>query len=89
MNKPMRITLSAAILAVLAGCGAKGPLILPEKVVPIEVPAETVPETVPEDAPEHSPDSVPSVDSPEADALPEEPQAEEAVEIPVQPAKDD
>jgi predicted small lipoprotein YifL len=85
MNKPMRITLSAAILAVLAGCGAKGPLILPEKVVPIEVPAETVPE----DAPERSPDSVPSVDSPEADALPEEPQAEEAVEIPVQPAKDD
>jgi predicted small lipoprotein YifL len=85
MNKSMRIMLSAAVLAILAGCGAKGPLILPEKAVPIELPVETAPETVPETPLE----SVPPVDSTESDAVPTEPQAEDAVEVPVQPAKDD
>ena len=81
MNKSIRITLSAAVLAVLAGCGAKGPLILPEKAIPIEAPAETVPETPLE--------PVPPVDSTESDTVPTEPQAEDTVEAPVQPAKDD
>lgn len=73
MNKSMRITLSGIVLALLAGCGAKGPLILPEKAVPIEVPTETTPEATPE--------SVPSVDA--------APQVGDAVEIPAPPAKDD
>jgi predicted small lipoprotein YifL len=81
MNKSMHIALSAVVLALLAGCGAKGPLILPEKAVPIEAPAETAPETPLE--------SVPSVDGTDSDAAPIEPQAEDAVEAPVQPAKDD
>ena len=85
MNKSMRITLSAAVLAILAGCGAKGPLILPEKVVPIEAPTETVPET-----PLETPlEPVPSVDSTQSDTVPTESQAEDAVEVPVPPAKDD
>ena len=81
MNKSMRITLSAAVLAALTGCGAKGPLILPEKAVPIELPAETAPETVPE--------SVLPVDSTEMDTVPTEPQTGDAVETPAPPAKDD
>lgn len=82
MNKSMRITLSGIVLALLAGCGAKGPLILPEKAVPIEVPAE---ETTPEAAPE----SVPPADGTETDATSTGPQAGHATEIPVPPTKDD
>lgn len=82
MNKSMRITLSGIVLALLAGCGAKGPLILPEKAIPIEVPAE---ETMPEAASE----SIPPADGAETDATPPEPQAGDATEIPVPPAKDD
>lgn len=89
MNKSMHIALSAVVLAVLAGCGAKGPLILPEKVVPIEAPVETVPETAPETPLETPLEPVPSVDSTESDVVPTEPQAEDAVEVPVPPAKDD
>ena len=81
MNKSMRIELSALVLALLAGCGAKGPLILPQKAVPIEVPAETAPEAAPE--------SVPPGDGTETDAVPAEPQAGDATETPIQPAKDD
>ena len=82
MNETMRLILSAAVVALLAGCGAKGPLILPEKAIPIEVPAE---ETMPEAAPE----SVPPADGAETDATPTEPQAGDATGIPVPPAKDD
>jgi predicted small lipoprotein YifL len=81
MNKSMRIMLSAAVLALLAGCGAKGPLILPEKAIPIELPTETAPEATPE--------SVPPADGTETDTTPTEPQAGDAVETPVPPAKDD
>lgn len=76
MNKSMHIALSAVVLALLAGCGAKGPLILPEKAVPIEVPPETAPE------------SVPPVDGTKTDAVPTEPQAGDTTEPPIQPAKD-
>jgi predicted small lipoprotein YifL len=85
MNKSMRITFSAAVLALLAGCGAKGPLILPEKAVPIEAPAETTPEATPEATPE----SVPPADGTKTDTTPTEPQVGDAVETPVPPAKDD
>ena len=81
MNKSMHIALSAVVLALLAGCGAKGPLILPEKAVPIELPAETAPEAAPE--------SVPPVDGTETDAVPAEPQAGDTTETSIQPAKDD
>ena len=77
MDKSLRLTLSAALLALLAGCGAKGPLILPEKAVPIEAPVETAPE------------SVPPVDGTETEAAPAEPQAGDTTETPVPPAKDD
>ena len=76
MDKSLRLTLSAALLALLAGCGAKGPLILPQKAVPIEVPTETTPE------------SVPPADGTETDTT-TEPQAGGAVEAPLPPAKDD
>ena len=77
MNKSLRLTLSAAILALLAGCGAKGPLILPEKAVPIEAPTETAPE------------SVPPADGTQTDTTTTEPKAGDAIETPVPPAKDD
>lgn len=75
MNKLIRIALFLSVSVVLAGCGAKGPLILPEKAAPIETPAETAPEA-----------AVPTDDAAPASA---EPQAEDAVEDPVQPAEDD
>ena len=89
MNESMRIVLSGIVLALLAGCGAKGPLILPEKAVPIEPPAETVPEATPETPLETPLEAVPSVDGTETDAAPTEPQAGDAVETPVPSAKDD
>ncbi|MGH8062921.1 MAG: LPS translocon maturation chaperone LptM [Pseudoxanthomonas sp.] len=79
MNKSMRITLSAALLALLAGCGAKGPLILPEKAVPIEAPTETAPETTPE--------SIPPVDGTQTDAVPTEPKAGDTSETPAHPGE--
>lgn len=75
MNKPILIALSLSVSALLAGCGAKGPLILPEKAAPIEAPAETVPETpVPTD---------------ETTTTPADQKAEEAVDDPVPPAEND
>ncbi|MEO8364980.1 MAG: lipoprotein [Pseudoxanthomonas sp.] len=81
MNKSLHIVLCAAVLAVLAGCGAKGPLILPEKAVPIEAPVETTPQSPPE--------SVPHVDGSKSDAVPSEAPIEGTVETPPQPAQDD
>ena len=81
MNKSMRIMLSAAVFVLLAGCGAKGPLILPEKVVPIEAPTEIAPETVPE--------STTPTDSTEPATVPADAPAEGTVETPLPPAKDD
>ena len=75
MNKLNRAALFLSVSVILAGCGAKGPLILPEKAAPIETPAETAPEA---DAP-----------ADDAATTPAETQAEEAVEDPVQPAEDD
>lgn len=74
MNKPILIALSLS--AILAGCGAKGPLILPEKAAPIEAPAETAPEA---SAPTDETSTTPAADQ----------QAEEAVEDPAPPAEND
>lgn len=81
MNKSLHIALSVTLLTALAGCGAKGPLILPEKVVPIEAPTETAPETVPE--------STTPTDSTEPATVPADAPAEDTVETPLPPAKDD
>lgn len=75
MNKPILIALSLSVSALLAGCGAKGPLILPEKATPIEAPAVTAPEApAPTD---------------ETSTTPADQQAEEAVEDPAPPAEND
>ncbi len=73
MGKLIRIALTAAVFIALAGCGAKGALILPEKAAPIEAPAETTPET-----------AAPADD---AGTTPADQQAEDAVETPVQPSE--
>ncbi|MDR6842715.1 LPS translocon maturation chaperone LptM [Pseudoxanthomonas sacheonensis] len=74
MNKSLRIALFLSLCAALSGCGAKGPLILPEKAAPIEVPAETVPET-----------PVPTDNT----TTPADQQAEDAVDDPATPAEND
>ena len=75
MNKSMRLLLSAAVLALLAGCGAKGPLILPEKAVPIEVPVD------------EPTDNTPQIDG--KAPTPEAQEAEDAVEDPASAVTDD
>jgi len=75
MNNPLRAVVFLSLCAALAGCGAKGPLILPEKAAPIEAPAEAAPEApVPTD---------------ETTTTPADQQAEEAVDDPVPPAEND
>ena len=71
MDRSLRIVLAGSFFIALAGCGAKGPLILPEKAVPIEAPA---------DAPT---DNTPQID--DAVTTPADEQAEEAVEDPAPP----
>jgi predicted small lipoprotein YifL len=75
MNKSLRTALFLSLCAALSGCGAKGPLILPEKAAPIEAPAETAPET-----------PVPTDDT---TTTPADQQAEDAVEDPATPAEND
>lgn len=75
MNKSLRIAFFLSLCAALSGCGAKGPLILPEKAAPIETPAETVPET-----------PVPTDDT---TTTPADQQAEDAVDDPAPPAEND
>lgn len=64
MKTSLRIASAVAVLALLAGCGAKGPLFLPTKDAPVEVPAapaeapatETTPaETAPAEQPASAP----------------------------------
>ena len=57
MNTPLRIAFATAVLALLAGCGAKGPLFLPTKDAPVEVPATPVeaPATAPAEQPATAP----------------------------------
>ena len=63
MNTLARVALTALVFATLTACGAKGPLVLPEKAEPVEVPAEDVgvgtdTEATPEDAEEQTGDAV-------------------------------
>ena len=73
MNKSLRTAFFLSLCAALSGCGAKGPLILPEKAAPIETPAETVPET-----------PVPTDDT---TTTPADQQAEDVVDDPAPPAE--
>ena len=65
MIRPFRIALAAAALALLAGCGAKGPLFLPTMEAPAEESAtpdappaaETTPAESAPDAPPPAPDA--------------------------------
>ncbi|MEP6907163.1 MAG: lipoprotein [Pseudoxanthomonas sp.] len=75
MDKSLRIALAAPILIALAGCGAKGPLILPEKAIPIEAPAD------------EPTDNTPQIDG--AVTTPADQEAEDAVEDPAPPAAND
>lgn len=62
------IPLAAASLLFLAACGNKGPLVLPQKPVPVEEVAEPAADTVPADATDAAPvvpdpvDAVPKSD---------------------------
>lgn len=63
MNTLVRIALTALVFTGLTACGAKGPLVLPEKAEPVEVPAEdaevdTDAEATPEDAEKQVEDAV-------------------------------
>ncbi|MCW0423131.1 LPS translocon maturation chaperone LptM [Xanthomonas sacchari] len=50
-SSPIRLVLSAAALLALAGCGNKGPLVMPQKPVPVEAapatPATPAPDATP------------------------------------------
>ena len=81
MNQTLRIALIASTLALLAGCGNKGPLVLPTPPVPID-PA-TVPETPPDAAPEETPATEPAVEGTEVPAT--ETPAETPVDTPAEP----
>ena len=63
MNTLARVALTALVFATLTACGAKGPLVLPEKAEPVEAPAEdagvdTDAEATPEDAEAQTKDAV-------------------------------
>ncbi|MET0894021.1 MAG: lipoprotein [Pseudoxanthomonas sp.] len=75
MTTFLRFALASSVLVLLAGCGAKGPLILPEKAAPIEAPAD------------EPTDNTPQIDAPAP--TPADEQAEDAVEDPVPPATDE
>ncbi|KQY54909.1 lipoprotein [Lysobacter sp. Root494] len=78
MNQTLRIAFIAASLALLAGCGNKGPLVLPTPPAPID-PA-TVPETPAEATPAETPATEPAVEGTET------PPAETPAETPAEPA---
>jgi len=83
MNRSLRIAFIAAVLATLAGCGNKGPLMLPQKPVPVDpatvpatpagevpaeaVPAETAPATDTEEATEAEIETATPVEPPPSD----------------------
>lgn len=65
MTRTLRIALAAAALALLAGCGAKGPLFLPTKEAPVEEPATPDAPPAAETAPA---ETAPAAPSPATDA---------------------
>jgi predicted small lipoprotein YifL len=80
MNATTRILITAAVLATLAGCGNKGPLVLPTE-PPID-PA-TVPDVAPTDAtPTETPVEQPPVEQPPTDEDAAEPPVTPPAEVP-------
>lgn len=77
MNKSIRIVFPLALLALLAGCGAKGPLFLPEK--------PPAPEQVEGEAAE----PVAAPEQTDVEETPADKQAEDAVDDPIQPTGND
>ena len=75
MNKFLHTAFAFSLLCALAGCGAKGPLILPEKAAPIEAPADS------------PTDNTPQIE--DQVTTPADQKAEDAVEDPATPATDD
>ena len=61
------LTLAASALLVLSACGNKGPLVLPQKPVPVEEVAEPAADAVPADT--DATDNPPVVPDPANDAL--------------------
>ena len=45
MRPVVRIAVAGAVFLLLAACGNKGPLVMPQKPVPVEVPANAPPAT--------------------------------------------
>jgi predicted small lipoprotein YifL len=84
MNLTLRIALITVALALLGGCGNKGPLVLPTPPAPIDpatVP-ETPAETTPDEVPAESPATEPAVEGtetppPETPAEPTTPPADD------------
>ena len=59
MSTFFRLALIALVLAGLTACGAKGPLVLPEKAEPVEAPADDADaEATPEATEEEAEDAV-------------------------------
>jgi predicted small lipoprotein YifL len=79
MNKSLCTALIASLFLALAGCGAKGPLLLPEKATPIEAPADEPTDNTPQIEAPATP-----VDEQAKDQADE--QTEDAVETPTTPA---
>ena len=71
MKTTLRNFVFAALLVTLCGCGAKGPLFLPEEAAPVELPAESG-EAAPaeSDAVEPNPADSDEADAPPTDAVP-------------------
>jgi predicted small lipoprotein YifL len=85
MNLTLRIALITVALALLGGCGNKGPLVLPTPPAPID--PGTVPETPADAAPEEPPATEPAVEGTEVPTT--ETPAETPAEPTTPPADDD
>jgi predicted small lipoprotein YifL len=82
MSKFARYALTAAAMALLSACGAKGPLFMPEK------PAAEQQETPQETPPTDPVDAPPADDATLPADTPAEPPVETPVETPVPPTTD-
>ena len=82
MNPTTRIATTALALALLAGCGNKGPLVLATPPPPID------PASVPETAPEPVPADATPVDPADAEPADAEPATTPPAEAPATPETD-
>lgn len=52
MNTTLRLTGAIAVVLLLAACGNKGPLVMPQKPVPMSLPTPAPPPSATQDAPD-------------------------------------